>query len=84
MYKRQQYQSDGAIANTWLDRDDTNARDEVTLRLGARWQSQQHLIEFNWHHIDIDNGYDAFSLDNTRQTLSDQPGRIAWIPILAA
>ena len=71
----EQYQSDGAITNTWLDRDDTNARDEVTLRLGARWQSQQHLIEFNWHHIDIDNGYDAFSLDNTRQTLSDQPGR---------
>ncbi|MDZ7684633.1 MAG: hypothetical protein U5O39_06180 [Gammaproteobacteria bacterium] len=26
-------------------------------------------------HIDVDNGYDAFSLDNTRTTLSDNPGR---------
>jgi outer membrane receptor protein involved in Fe transport len=25
--------------------------------------------------IDVDNGYDAFSLDNGRDTLSDQPGR---------
>ena len=27
--------------------------------------------------MDIDNGYDAFSLDNVRDTLSDQPGRDA-------
>jgi len=26
-------------------------------------------------HVDVDNGYDAFSLDNDRTTLSDQPGR---------
>ncbi len=26
-------------------------------------------------YIDIDNGYDAFSLDNTRHTLSDEPGK---------
>ena len=25
-------------------------------------------------HVDADNGYDAFSLDNTRHTLSDNPG----------
>ncbi len=25
-------------------------------------------------YVDIDNGYDAFSLDNTRHTLSDEPG----------
>ena len=26
-------------------------------------------------YVDIDNGYDAFSLDNTRHTLSDEPGK---------
>ena len=25
--------------------------------------------------MDVDNGYDAFSLDNTRHTLSDEPGK---------
>ncbi len=69
------YATDGAITNTQLGRDDTNGRDELTLRAGALWQLAEHRLELNWHRIDIANGYDAFSLDNTRQTLSDQPGQ---------
>ena len=32
-------------------------------------------LDFSLSHVDIDNGYDAFTLDNSRTTLSDEPGR---------
>ena len=31
-------------------------------------------LKFTLAHIDVINGYDAFSLDNNRHTLSDEPG----------
>lgn len=72
------YQSDGFIENTYLNKDDTNGRDELTTRLKFRWLTTEDLtLDFNFFHADIDNGYDAFSLDNTRETLSDEPGRDA-------
>ena len=70
----QQFQSDGFVDNRWLDRDDTNQRDELTGRAALRWQAAQHALEVAVYYTDIDNGYDAFSLDNTRSTLSDEPG----------
>ena len=70
----QHYQSDGSISNTWLNRSDTNARDELTGRVSVAWLGEQHRVDVGLYRIDVDNGYDAFSLDNTRQTLSDQPG----------
>ena len=83
----QQYRSDGWSKNTHLNREDTNARDEQTTRLGLQYQKDQQQLDLGIHHLDIDNGYDAFSLDNTRTTLSDEPGedsldltaaRLAW------
>lgn len=74
----QQYQSDGFTTNTFLDRDDVNERDELTARLKLRWLASEDLtIDTTIHYIDIDNGYDAFSLDNDRFTRSDSPGRDA-------
>lgn len=70
----QQFQSDGFVNNQWLDRDDTNQRDELTGRAALRWQAAKHALEVAAYYTDIDNGYDAFSLDNTRSTLSDEPG----------
>ncbi len=70
----QRYESDGFIDNRWLHRSDTNARDELTARAAVRWQSNEHLLETALYYTHIDNGYDAFSLDNTRDTLSDEPG----------
>lgn len=71
------YDDDGFIDNIYLNRDDTNARDERTLR--AKLQSK--LSQGSWQlaagSIDVDNGYDAFSLDNNRNTRSDEPGRDA-------
>ncbi|EED36906.1 TonB-dependent receptor [Luminiphilus syltensis NOR5-1B] len=68
------YRSNGTIDNTWLGRDDTNNIDETTVRAQLAWESSRHRIDVGAYHIDVDNGYDAFSLDNTRNTLSDAPG----------
>ncbi len=71
----QQYRSDGFVHNDFLDKDDTNDRNESTLRSKLRWFVSDYLtLDFTLGYVDIDNGYDAFSLDNKRDTLSDQPG----------
>ena len=71
----QHVESDGFTENVHLNRDDTNNIKETSAR--ARWVSQINdrlEIDASLFLADIDNGYDAFSLDNTRQTYSDQPG----------
>lgn len=71
----QQYKSDGYITNTFLNRDDTDDIDELTSRLKLRYEASDDLtLDFAIHYYDVDNGYDAFSLDNVRETLSDEPG----------
>ncbi|MCL5049024.1 MAG: TonB-dependent receptor [Firmicutes bacterium] len=70
------YQSDGFIENTFLDRTDTNGQDELTLRLNGLWTLSPDLdVLLTYHRYDIDNGYDTWSLDLDRTTLSDTPGR---------
>ncbi|MEM1112819.1 MAG: TonB-dependent receptor [Pseudomonadota bacterium] len=72
----EQYNSDGYTENDFLDVDDTQDRDELTSRLRLQWlASERHTIDLGVTYIDVDNGYDAFSLDNVRDTLSDEPGR---------
>ena len=72
----QKNQGDGYIDNTWLGRSDTNGYDETTVRAtleaAPNDRSTYGLTAF---YFDGNNGYDAFSLDNTRTTLSDEPGR---------
>lgn len=71
----QKYESDGFIENTFLNRKDTNNRDELSVRGKLAIDVNQNLkVDISVVHFNFDNGYDAFSLDNTRQTLSDQPG----------
>ena len=39
------------------------------------WQASQNTnLKLTVFHVNADNGYDGFSLDNTRRTLSDNPG----------
>ena len=89
----QHYQSDGFVDNVWLGRNDTNRREELTSRGTMRWQGEDHSLEAALYYSRIDNGYDAFSLDNTRKTLSDEPGeddlslraaRVRWQGVLHA
>ncbi len=68
--------SDGFRHNVYLNRDDTNDRDETTLRgklsigVAGGWRVDAAAL-----YAAIHNGFDAFALDNDFQTLSNQPGR---------
>ncbi len=68
--------SDGFRHNAYLDRDDTNDRDETTLRgkltIGV---TDDWRVDATALYAAIHNGFDAFSLDNSFRTLSNQPGR---------
>lgn len=67
--------SDGFVENTWLGLEDTNDIDELTARAKLNWQATDDLsVKTVIHLIDVDNGYDTFSLDKDRTTLSDEPG----------
>ena len=69
------YQSDGFQHNAFLGRSDTDDLDEQTLRTRLRWQPHADLgVDLTALYLDINNGFDGFSLDNTRTTLSDEPG----------
>ena len=70
----QRYESDGWVDNTHLGVNDTNNRDEQTTRVALRHVADANTVDIKLNKVDVDNGYDAFSLDNTRETLSDQPG----------
>ncbi|MEM7216779.1 MAG: TonB-dependent receptor plug domain-containing protein [Pseudomonadota bacterium] len=73
-----QFGSDGFIDNTFLDVDDSNERDELTVRGKLLFEPQENTdVTVTLGYVDIDNGYDAFSLDNDRDTRSDEPGRDA-------
>ena len=70
----QHSRSNGFIQNTWLN-SPTNQHDESLLRSKLNWQAGNDLeLDLTLSLIDLDNGYDAFSLNNTRDTFSDEPG----------
>lgn len=70
--------SDGFIKNQFLGRDDTNNIDELSVHLKSRIEVNSDLtVDVIANRHDVNNGYDAFSLDRNRTTLSDQPGRDA-------
>ncbi|MFT5259963.1 MAG: iron complex outermembrane receptor protein, partial [Gammaproteobacteria bacterium] len=71
----QSHTSDGYITNDFLKRYDTDNIDELSFRSIFDWQASDNLaLKLTAFHVDADNGYDGFSLDNTRHTLSDKPG----------
>jgi len=70
-----QYQSDGMMKNVFLNRNDTNNIDELSVRGKIVHQINDDLtFTSNLFYVDADNGYDAFSLDSNRTTYSDEPG----------
>lgn len=74
----QHFQQDGFRHNTFLKRDDTNGRDETTLRGKLRLEpADGWRVDLAGLYVDLDNGFDAFSPDNKLRTLSDRPGRDA-------
>jgi outer membrane receptor protein involved in Fe transport len=72
------HRSNGFRDNAFLQRDDTNGRDETTIRGRLRWLLSDTLtVDVAALYADVDNGYDAFAIDNSLTMLSDNPGRDA-------
>jgi iron complex outermembrane recepter protein len=70
------YRSDGFRRNSYLNRDDTNGYDETSARFKLHTRPFESLsADFTAMWVDLDNGYDAFAIDNSRKTLSDKPGQ---------
>jgi iron complex outermembrane receptor protein len=76
----QQYLSDGFRHNAYFDENSTNGFDEGTLRGKLHWRLTDALqADLTLMHVNIDNGYDAWSIYNTYTTYSNQPGRDAQL-----
>lgn len=71
----QRFNADGFRDNLYLSLDDTNSRDELSLRGKLAWQ-----FDGDWElavstlYADFNNGYDAWAIDNGNNTYSDKPG----------
>jgi hypothetical protein len=69
-------QSDGFRDNVHLSRDDTNSRNESVVRLKLRYeQSSKTTYDLAVWGSEFNNGYDAFAIDNSFTTQSDDPGQ---------
>jgi outer membrane receptor protein involved in Fe transport len=74
----QRHRSDGFRRNLTLQRDDTNSYDETFVRGKLHYTPGEHTrVRLAGLWAELDNGYDAFALDNSRITRSDKPGRDA-------
>ena len=72
------HESNGFRDNAYLGRDDTNGRDETTVRGRLRWLPSDTLtVDLATLYADVNDGYDAFAIDNSYTMLSDKPGRDA-------
>jgi len=70
------HHSDGFRHDQFLSRDDTNKRDELTTRAKLRWlPSNDVTLDFEAMHLNANDGYDAFAIDNSFTTQSDRPGK---------
>lgn len=71
----QKFEGGGFRDNVFLGRDDTNGRDELTGRARVYFEPSERVrVDATAMWIDLDNGYDAFAIDNSRVTQSDNPG----------
>lgn len=72
------YESNGFRHNAYLNRDDTYGRAELAARGKLAWTpSDRVTVDFTGLHVDVDNGYDAWAIDNGFTTYSDKPGKDA-------
>ena len=73
-----QHQSNGFRDNPFLGKDDTNARDETTIRTRLHWLAGDSWdVNLAVMYADVNNGYDGFAIDNSYTVLSDNPGEDA-------
>jgi outer membrane receptor protein involved in Fe transport len=81
----QKHESNGFRDNAFLGRQDTNGRDETGVRFGLAFEPSDAVDgRLSVIYGKVDNGYDAFSLDNTYTMLSDKPGKDAQESVAAS
>lgn len=69
-------QSDGFYENEFLDRDDTNERNETAARFKLRLKEDSYQWDGALFYADMNDGYDQFSLGNDAfKSFSNEPGR---------
>ncbi len=74
----QRHESNGFRDNTYLGREDTNGRDETGVRFGLAFEPSAGTdARLSVIYSNVDNGYDAFAIDNSYTVLSDKPGKDA-------
>ncbi len=72
------YESNGFRSNPYLGRKDTNGRDETSIRARFVWGAGDNWdFKLTGMLSDVDDGYDAFAIDNSLTVLSNRPGRDA-------
>src|SRR5690606_11921534 len=72
----QGFQSDGYMDNAFLNRDDTQNIDEQLVRAKLAWQPDAVTdIGLTYLYDNIKNGYDDFTVDNSRTSLTYEPGQ---------
>lgn len=71
------HESNGFRDNPFLGREDTNGRRETMLRARLDWTPADWRVKLATLAVDVDNGYDAFAIDNSLTMLSDRPGEDA-------
>jgi len=70
------FTNNGFRDNVYLGRDDTNERDELTVRGKLEWNfAGDWTVKLSGLAADYKNGYDAWAIDNGDKTYSDKPGR---------
>jgi outer membrane receptor protein involved in Fe transport len=70
-----QYQDNGFRDNEFLGKDDTNERDELTVRGKLAWDvADDWEVLISGLYADADNGYDAWTIFNGDRTQSNSPG----------
>lgn len=70
------FQSDGYMENDYLGRKDTNNFNETVLRGKLAWQpNDDSELKLTYLFADVNNGFDAFTVDNSRTSLADEPGK---------
>lgn len=71
-----QYNANGFRYNDYLNREDTNKRDEFIARGKLFWQVNDKLdLNFIFLKANINNGFDSFNPENTFVTHTDKPGK---------
>lgn len=70
-FSSQYRESDGYFKNRFYQKEDTNNREEFSFKSHLGWKNW----EVNVHFFNFENGYDVFNLNNSKETISDDPGK---------